>query len=198
MESHANWKNLRTFSFTERSNHRRCSVKKVVLKYFANFTGKHLCWCLFLIKFQACRTAPLLKMRLQHRCFPLKFAKFFRTPILKNICKGLLLITDFYNPDFAFKKYAFLNITFVNTFIQFVCICKAIIKILDFCDNSEHALKNIPNTWLPKCNYFNLFAPNVSFEITSRFDIKRSKNINEFLLTFPLINPMYIRYLIEI
>ena len=30
-----------------RSNHRRCFVKKGVLKKFANFTGKHLCWSLF-------------------------------------------------------------------------------------------------------------------------------------------------------
>ena len=32
---------------------RRCSVKKVVLKNFADFTGKHLCWSLFLIKLYA-------------------------------------------------------------------------------------------------------------------------------------------------
>ena len=32
-----------------------------------------------------------IKKRLQHRCFPLKFAKFSRTPILKIICKQLLL-----------------------------------------------------------------------------------------------------------
>ena len=35
------------------SSHRRCSVKKGVLKNFANFTGKHLFWSLFLIKLQA-------------------------------------------------------------------------------------------------------------------------------------------------
>ena len=29
------------------SSHRRCFVKKVVLKNFANFTGKHLRWSLF-------------------------------------------------------------------------------------------------------------------------------------------------------
>ena len=29
--------------------------------------------------------------RLQCRCFPVKLAKFLRTPILKNICKRLLL-----------------------------------------------------------------------------------------------------------
>ena len=35
-----------------RSSHRRSSVKIGVLKSFANLTGKHLCWSLFLIKFQ--------------------------------------------------------------------------------------------------------------------------------------------------
>ena len=32
-----------------------------VLKNFANFTGKHLCWSLFLINLQAFRSATLLK-----------------------------------------------------------------------------------------------------------------------------------------
>ena len=31
------------------------------------------------------RPATLLKKRLQHRCFPVKFAKLLRTPALKNI-----------------------------------------------------------------------------------------------------------------
>ena len=34
---------------------------------------------------------PLLTKRLRHRCFPVRFAKFLRTPILKIICEGLLL-----------------------------------------------------------------------------------------------------------
>ena len=36
-----------------RSSHRRCSVRKGVLRNFAKFTGKHLCQSLFLIKLQA-------------------------------------------------------------------------------------------------------------------------------------------------
>ena len=32
---------------TERSSHRRCSVKNSVIKNVVNFTGKHLCWSLF-------------------------------------------------------------------------------------------------------------------------------------------------------
>ena len=69
-----------------RSSHRRCSVKKGVLKKFAYFTGKHLCWSLFLIKF--------IKKRLQHWCFSVKFAKFLRTSILKNICERLFLFVS--------------------------------------------------------------------------------------------------------
>ena len=36
-----------------------CSVKKAVLKSFAIFTGKHLCWSHFLIKLQAFRKGVL-------------------------------------------------------------------------------------------------------------------------------------------
>ena len=62
-----------------KSIRRRCSVKKGVLKNFVNFTGKHLCWSL--------------------RWFPVKFTKFLRTPILKNICKtsvsGFMSLSEF-------------------------------------------------------------------------------------------------------
>ena len=40
------------FFWVRRSSHRRCSIKKG-LKNFARFTGRHLCWSLFLIKLQA-------------------------------------------------------------------------------------------------------------------------------------------------
>ena len=40
-----------------RFRHLRCSIKEAVLKTFAIFTVKHLCWRLFLIKFQAFRLA---------------------------------------------------------------------------------------------------------------------------------------------
>ena len=47
----------------DRRNHQRCSIKKAVLKDFAIFTGKHLCWRL----------------------------KDSNATILKNICEQLLL-----------------------------------------------------------------------------------------------------------
>ena len=37
------------------------NMEIVVLKNFANFTGKDLCWSFFLLKLQAQRTATLLK-----------------------------------------------------------------------------------------------------------------------------------------
>ena len=71
---------------SDKSSHRRCSIKKAVVKNFTMFTGKHLCWSLFF---------TTMKKRLQHRCFTI--AKFLRTAILKNICIRLLLDfwTDF-------------------------------------------------------------------------------------------------------
>ena len=62
-----------------KSSHRRCSVRKGVLRNFSKFTGKHLCQSLFLIKI-GLRPATLLKKRLWHRCFPVNFVKFLRTP----------------------------------------------------------------------------------------------------------------------
>ena len=44
----------------------------------------------FLIKLQA-PPATLLKKRLWHRCFPVNFAKFLRTPFSKNTSGRLLL-----------------------------------------------------------------------------------------------------------
>ena len=64
--------------------------EKDVLKNFASFTGKYLCWSLFLIKMHVFRPVTLLK-RDQHWYFSVKFAKRLRTPILKNIWERLLL-----------------------------------------------------------------------------------------------------------
>ena len=43
------------------SSHRRCSIKKAVLKFFVILTGKHLCWSIFLIKLQDWGFVTLLK-----------------------------------------------------------------------------------------------------------------------------------------
>ena len=65
-------------------------AEKAVLKNFANVTGKHLCWSVFLMKSYAFRPATLLKRDSKIDLFLVKFAKFLRTPIFKNICERLL------------------------------------------------------------------------------------------------------------
>ena len=74
---------LDTFGIT-RSRHRTCSVRKGVLRYFAKFTGKHLCQNLLFNKVADLKPATLLKKTLWHRCFPVKFAKFWRTPFYRS------------------------------------------------------------------------------------------------------------------
>ena len=41
-----------------RSSRPEVFCKKAALKTYAKFTGKHMCWSLFLIKLQAFRSAP--------------------------------------------------------------------------------------------------------------------------------------------
>ena len=60
-----------------RSSHSQVFFKTAVLKIFAKFSEKHLCWS-FLMKLQA-QSVFLLKKRLQHSCFPVSFTKFLRT-----------------------------------------------------------------------------------------------------------------------
>ena len=47
-----------------RSSHRRCSVRKGVLRNFTKFTGKDLCQSLFFNKARGLRSATLLKKKL--------------------------------------------------------------------------------------------------------------------------------------
>ena len=67
----------------------KCSVKKVFLEIFQNSQENTCARVSFLIKLQACVT--LLKKRLWHRCFPVNFAKFLRTPFFTEHLRWLLL-----------------------------------------------------------------------------------------------------------
>ena len=68
----------------------RYSVKKVFLE-ISQVTGKYLCQSLFFNKVAGLRPASLLKKRLWHRCFPVKFAKFLRTTFFIEHILWLLL-----------------------------------------------------------------------------------------------------------
>ena len=67
------------FSFTVQSF---ADVFKIgVLKTFAIFTGKHLCWSIFLIN-------NFFTKRLQHICFPMNTANFLKTSLSQNTSGG--------------------------------------------------------------------------------------------------------------
>ena len=61
-----------------RSSRSQMFLKIGVPKILANFTGKHLCWSLFLNKVAGLRPESSLKKRLQHRCFLVKVVKILK------------------------------------------------------------------------------------------------------------------------
>ena len=77
-----------------RSSRPEAFCEKGVLRNFAKFTGKHLCQSLLFNKVAGPRPATLLKNRLWRSCFPVNFAKFLRTPFLKEHLWWLLLAYD--------------------------------------------------------------------------------------------------------
>ena len=55
-----------------------------VIKNLAEFTDKHLFWSIFFNKVVGLGPTTLLKKKLQHKCFPVNFAKFLRTPFSQD------------------------------------------------------------------------------------------------------------------
>ena len=90
-----------------RSSHRRCSIRKGMLRNFAKFTGKRL------------RPATLLKKRLWYKYCPVNFAKFLRKPFSDNISGRLLLLRDFNFQTFSIID--FISPTIKDHSIK--CIC---------------------------------------------------------------------------
>ena len=83
------------YTIIHNSSHWQRSVKKVFLKIL-QISQENICvGVLFLIMLEvAClRACNFFKKRLQHSYFPVTFVKFLRTPILKDICEWLLLIS---------------------------------------------------------------------------------------------------------
>ena len=80
--------------------------EKLFLKNLSIFTGKQLCWSLFLIELQASRPAILLKETptQQHKCFNVNIVKFLKTPILKKIFKQLPLEFLRFNIDISSQE----------------------------------------------------------------------------------------------
>ena len=68
----------------KRASHRSCSVRKGVLRSFTKFTGKHLCQSLFFNKVDSVLVKFYIKKGTLTQAFSCEFAKFLRTPFLKN------------------------------------------------------------------------------------------------------------------
>ena len=66
---------LRKVQANFRSSRPEVFCKKGVLRNFAKFTGKHLCWSFFLIKLQVWCLATLLIKRLWQKVFSCQFCK---------------------------------------------------------------------------------------------------------------------------
>ena len=80
---------LKTYLLKNRSNHERCSIKKVFLEISQNSQENTCARVSFLIKLQALGKVPV------------NFAKFLRIPFLQNTSGQLLLKkTDFKEPSF--------------------------------------------------------------------------------------------------
>ena len=76
---------------TSRSSRPEVPCKRGVLRNFTKVTGKHLCQSLSFYKVAGLSPATLLTKKLWHRCFPVNFMKFLRTPFLTEHFWWLLL-----------------------------------------------------------------------------------------------------------
>ena len=101
-----------------RSSYRSCSVKKVFLEVSRNSQENTCPESLFnkVNNNKGLRPATLLKKRLFHRCFPVNFAKFLRTPFLQSTSRRLLLDMLV---DKNFSRAHYFSHTFYNFFIFF-------------------------------------------------------------------------------
>ena len=77
---------------TFRSSRLEVFCKKDVLENLAKFAVKHLCQRLFFSRAAGLRPVTLLKKSLWHRCFPVNFVKFLRTPFFIEYLWCLLLL----------------------------------------------------------------------------------------------------------
>ena len=73
---------------------RRCTSEQVFLKIW-QCSQKNTCFGAFFNKYPGLKACNFIKKRLQHRCFPVKFAKLLRTPFFTEHIRWLLL--EIYN-----------------------------------------------------------------------------------------------------
>ena len=107
-----------------KSSHWRCSIKKVVLKNFAIFTGKHLCWSTFLIKLQACN---FIKKRLQHSYFE----NIYFEKLLRMVAFVYLSCFIYYHFPNLYKIYIYnIQLSLLRAYFAWYLLT---IKVIEMC-----------------------------------------------------------------
>ena len=143
----------------------------------AIFTGKHLCWSLFLIKLQASRLATLLKRDSDTGIF-LWILQTLRTLISKNTCERLLLIVVVYCKENWIKLLRnqigllFLlkhrNTLFYLLSFAFICFITAVIRChsLSFFVSRCHSLLFVVTCCTTSCHSLSFVVHSLSFFAT--------------------------------
>ena len=92
--------------------------KTGVPKRFAIFTGKHLCWCLLLIKLQVRRLAILLKRDFNTGAFLWILWNFEEEPSLKNTSGGCFFLHSETSPGFHWTIWFLPSLDFCDFFLD--------------------------------------------------------------------------------
>ena len=119
--------------------YQRCFVKKVFLEISQN-SQEGTC---------ARVSATLLKKRLWHRCFPMNFAKFLRTPFFTEHLRWLLL---FFKPSTYFIYHLLPSFSLIGTKDLFL-------KFLDFISLSVWNIRKDPDSFLLRFNFTEIDVP---------------------------------------
>ena len=100
------------------SSRREVFYKKGAVKNFPKFRGKQLVLETLFNKVAGLLSAILSEKRLQHRCFTANYLEIFRTPILKNNYKRLLLLfIILLSAQMLFSTLGFLS-PFMTTYLS--------------------------------------------------------------------------------
>ena len=105
-------------------SHQRCSMKKVVRRNFAKFTGKHQCQSLFFNKAagQACN---FIKIETLAQVFFCKFCEISKNTFLQNTSRRLNCLCIFSSCYFCFLCHLLYRVGYLVLVLNFVSIfCK--------------------------------------------------------------------------
>ena len=108
--------------------------KKGVLKNFAKFTRKHLCWSLFLNKVLGLKSAILLKERPKHKqVFSYEFRKIFKNTFFTEHLRATVSVSTNYDVILTCIKINFTE--YIENLKYFFCLfvfnVKEVIKTIN-------------------------------------------------------------------